>query len=103
MSTKTKIVVAAALIIGTASAALAGDTGKKHHMSGSRVAADRVYHPEYFAFGSKPVTDAAVTSHHIRGGYVGPEVSDRFPTTGVRPFTEFEWTWFDYQNHDTGN
>jgi hypothetical protein len=78
MLTKTKIAVAAALILGTASAALAGD------------------------YASKTTKTAGKASEHVHGGYTGPEVSDRHPATGaVRPFTEFEWNRFDdFQSHE---
>jgi hypothetical protein len=52
MLTKTKIAFAAALIIGTASAALANDSGENNQggfvMSGSMAGVNPVYHPEFF-------------------------------------------------------
>lgn len=74
MLTKTKIAVAAALILGTASAALAGD------------------------YASKTAKAAGKASEHVHGGYTG----DRYPSTGaVRPFTESEWNRFDdFQSHE---
>ena len=89
MLTKTKIAVAAALILGTASAALAGDSGENN--------------PGYFAYASKTAKNgnAGKASEHVHGGYTGREVSDRYPSTGaVRPFTEFEWDRFDFQSHE---
>jgi len=78
MLTKTKIAVAAALILGAASAALAGDASK-----------------------TAKTGNAGKASEHVHGGYTGREVSDRYPSTGaVRPFTEFEWDRFDFQSHE---
>ena len=52
MFTKTKIAFAAALILGTASAALAGDSGENNQggfvMPGSTVGVNPAYHPEIF-------------------------------------------------------
>ena len=109
MLTKTKIAFAATIILGTASAALAGDSGENNQggfvMPGSMVGVNQGYHPGYFAYASKTIKtktgNAGKAVEHVHGGYTGPEVSDRYPSTGpVRPFTEFEWTWFDYQNHE---
>jgi len=84
MLTKTKIAVAAALILGTASAALAGDSGENN--------------PGYFAYASKTAKTAGKASEHVHGGYTG----DRSPSTGaVRSFTESEWNRFDdFQSHE---
>ncbi len=77
MSANTKTVLAAALILGTASAALANDAGK--------------------------------AAGHARGSYAQAQVvpslkggpsSSTTPTRAVRPFTQFEKTWFDYQDHE---
>jgi hypothetical protein len=108
MLTKTKIVVTATLILGTASAALAGDSGENSQgglvMPGSMVGVNRAYHPGYFAYASKTAKtgNAGKATQHVHGGYTGPEVSDRYPSTGaVRPFTEFERNRFDdFQNHE---
>jgi hypothetical protein len=57
MFTKTKIAFAAALILGTASAALAGDSGENNQggfvMPGSTVGVNPAYHPELFGKADK--------------------------------------------------
>ena len=107
MYINTKIAFAVVLIVGTASAALAGDSGENNQggfvMPGSMVGVNRAYHPGYFAYASKTAKtgNAGKASQHVHGGYTGPEVSDRYPSTGaVRPFTEFQRNRFDFQNHE---
>jgi len=77
MFTSTKIALAAALILGSASAALANDAGK--------------------------------ASGHARRSYAQAQVRpspkedpnpSTVPTGAVRPFTQFEKTWFDYQDQE---
>ena len=52
MLTKTKLVLAAALMLGTASAALAGDSGENNMggfvLPGSMVGVNPVFHPRWF-------------------------------------------------------
>jgi hypothetical protein len=52
MLTKTKVVLAAALMLGTASAALAGDSGENSYggfvMPGSMDGVNPAYHPGWF-------------------------------------------------------
>ena len=51
MMTKTKVVLAAALVLGTASAALAGDSGENgggYVLPGSTDGVNPVYHPDLF-------------------------------------------------------
>jgi opacity protein-like surface antigen len=77
MFTNTKIALAAALILSAASAALANDAGK--------------------------------ASGRARGSYAQAQVTpspkedlnpSTVPTHAVPPLTEFEKTWFNYQNHE---
>jgi hypothetical protein len=77
MFTNTKIALATALILGTASAALANDAGK--------------------------------ASGRARGSYAQVQVPpspkgdpnpSTVPTRGVRMPTQFEKSWFDYQDHE---
>ncbi len=75
MSANTNIALAAALILGTASAALATDAGK----SAGRA------RESYAQVAPSPKGD--------------PNPST-VPTRAVRPLTQFEKTWFDYQDHE---
>jgi hypothetical protein len=57
MFTKSKIAFAAALILGTASAALANDSGENNQggfvMPGSTAGVNPAYHPEFFGKADK--------------------------------------------------
>jgi hypothetical protein len=109
MLTKTKIAFAAALILGTASAALAGSENTEDRggfvIAGSMDGVNPVFHPDYFPNVSKVAHTgkAAKASARARESYaqdfVPPSHSTK-PTGPVRPFTEFEYHWFDYQDHD---
>jgi hypothetical protein len=77
MSANANIALAAALILGTASAALANDAGK---------AATRARG----SYAQAPATPSPK---------VDPSPST-LPTRAVRPFAQFEKTWFDYQDHE---
>jgi|GraSoiStandDraft_30_1057271.scaffolds.fasta_scaffold1664228_1 hypothetical protein len=77
MSANTKIALTAALILGTASAALANDVGKAAgHARGS--------------YAQAPVTPSPK----------GDPSPSTVPTRAVRPLSQFEKTWFDYQSHE---
>jgi hypothetical protein len=77
MSANSKIALAAALILGTASAALANDAGKAaRHARASYAQAQVTPSPK-----------------------VGPSPTT-VPTRAVRPFAQFEKTWFEYQDHE---
>jgi hypothetical protein len=79
MFTNSKIAIAAALILGTASAALAGsaaNTRKASALAGGSYAQVNV----------RPSPNA------------GPA-----PAGALRPLTQFEINWFDYQNHGTSD
>jgi hypothetical protein len=69
----TKIIVAAALIVGSVSATLANDTGKASRHARASYAQGHV----------QPSRDA------------NPALA-----TGQRPLTQFESNWFDFQNHE---
>jgi hypothetical protein len=77
MSANTKIALAAALIFGTASAALANDAGKAAGRArGSYAQAQVMPSPK------------------------GDPNPSTVPTRAVPPLTQFEKTWFDFQNHE---
>ena len=115
MLTKTKIALAAALILSTASAALAGDSGENNQggfvIPGSVVGVNPVFHPGYFPYASKAANTghAGKASAEARGSYAQAHVRSipsvdpnpaAQPTGALRPLTAFEWNWFDYQNHE---
>ena len=114
MLTKTKIVFAAALILGTASAALGSEnTDDKGGfvIPGSMDGVNPVFHPDYFpnALKAARTGNASKASGRARGSYaqahvrsipsVDPNPATK-PTGTLRPLTAFEWNWFDYQNHE---
>jgi hypothetical protein len=75
MLTNTKIALAAALILGTASAGLANDIGK--------------------------ASGPARGSYAQAQGNPSPKGDPNSSTVrAARPFTQFEKTWFDYQDHE---
>jgi hypothetical protein len=111
MWTKTKVAFAAALILGAASAAMAGQDDRNDRggfvIPGSMDGVNPVYHPGYFANASKAAhaANARKASAHARESYAQarPDVDARpstQPTGAVRPYTSFERNWFDYQNHE---
>jgi hypothetical protein len=74
MSTCTKIALAAALILGSASATLANDASRHGRLSYAQA--------------------------HLRPSpNVDPNRSTQ-PTVAGRPLTAFERSWFDYQDHE---
>jgi hypothetical protein len=81
MLTKTKVVLAAALMLGTASAALAGDSGENSFggsvMPGSMDGVNPVYHPGWFP-------DARRNSAGAAYGYVAPKPTHRHVQTQDR-------------------
>jgi hypothetical protein len=77
MFTSTKIALAAALILGSASAALANHAGKAlGHARGSYAQAQ------------------------VRPNPKGDPNPSTVPTASVRPLTQFEKNWFNYQDHE---
>jgi hypothetical protein len=87
MFTNTKVAFAAALILGTASAAHAQQNAVKSY--------DRiVVQPSN---GGHPNPSGAL-SGHARGSYA--QTLSTEPTGAARPLTPFERNWFDYQNHE---
>jgi hypothetical protein len=115
MLAKTKIVFAAALVLGTASAALAGSENTEDRggfvIPGSMDGVNPVLHPDYFPNASKAArtSNATKASGRARGSYAQAHVRpspnadsnpSTKPTAAVRPFTSFEKNWFDYQSHD---
>jgi hypothetical protein len=82
MLTKTKVVLAAALMLGTASAALAGDQTEErggYVLPGNTDGVNPVYHPRWFpgyatrhadtareAYGYSPTTKQAHRPAHVR-------------------------------------
>jgi hypothetical protein len=110
MWTKTKIAFVAALILGTTSAALAGDSGENNEggfvMPGSMDGVNPVHHPGYFANASTAAyaDNGRKASARARGSYAQAWPNDAGPSTqptgAVRPYTSFERNWLDYQNHE---
>jgi hypothetical protein len=115
MVAKTKIAFVAALILGTASAALAGSENIEDRggflISGSTVGVNPVFHKDSFPNASKAARIRNAGNVSVRAGrsyaqaYVRPNPKlDRNRSTkpigAVRPVTEFEWRWFDYQDHE---
>jgi hypothetical protein len=89
MLTKTKIAFAATLILGTASAAMAGSADTEHR-GGLVTNASKAAHAGKFSKAS-----ARARASYAQDYYVPPS-----PSTGaVRPLTAFEYRWFDYQDH----
>jgi hypothetical protein len=82
MSTRTKVVLAAALMLGTASVALAGDSGENSFggsvMPGSMVGVNPAYHPGWFP--DYPRNNTAGASY----GYVAPKPTHRHVQTQDR-------------------
>ena len=91
MLTKTKIAFAATLILGTASAAMAGSANTEH--GGFVTNASKAAHA-----GKSAKASARARESYARE-YVSSSPSTK-PTGAVRPFTNFESRWFDYQDHD---
>jgi len=81
MLTKTKVVLAAALILGTASAALAGDQTDERGgfvVPGSTVGVNPVYHPDIFGNAS----NAGNASEGGKAyGYASPKAKQEHPVT----------------------
>ena len=77
MFTSTRIALAAALILGSASAALANHAGEASgHARGSYAEAQ------------------------VRPSPKGDPKPSTVPTSSVRPLTQFEKNWFNYQDHE---
>ena len=91
MLTKTKIAFAATLILGTASAAMAGSANSEHR-GGFVTNAHKAAHT------GKSGKASARARESYAQDYVPPNPSTK-PTGAVRPLTEFEYRWFDYQDH----
>jgi len=82
MLTKTKVVLAAALMLGTASAALAGDSGENSFggsvMPGSMDGVNPAHHPRWFP--DYPRHDSAGAAY----GYTAPKPAHRHVQTQDR-------------------
>jgi hypothetical protein len=82
MLTKTKVVLAAALMLGTASAALAGDSGENNYggfvMPGSMDGVNPAYHPGWFPDYARHKSAGAAY------GYVAPKPTHRHVQTQDR-------------------
>jgi hypothetical protein len=89
MLTKTKIAFAATLILGIASAAMAGSANTEHR-GGFVTNASKAAHA------GKSGKALARARESYAQDYVPPSPSTK-PTGAVRPFTDFERRWFDYQ------
>jgi hypothetical protein len=100
MFARTKIALAAALILGAACPALANDSGENHMDEGRAVMS-----------GSTAPTNAGSaygyagkTLRHGRGSYALAPLSspsaDPIPAGPKGAQTSFERNWFDYQNHE---
>jgi hypothetical protein len=89
MLTKTKIAFAATLILGTASAAMAGSANTEHR-GGFVTNASKAAHA-----GKSGKASARARESYARD-YVSSSPSTK-PTGAVRPFSDFERRWFDYQ------
>jgi hypothetical protein len=115
MVAKTKIAFVAALILGTASAALAGSENTEDRggfvIPGSTDGVNPAFHKDSFSNASKAThtRNAGKASARAGGSYAqayvrsSPNVNrtpSTKPTGVVRPLTEFEWRWFDYQDHE---
>ena len=81
MLTKTKVALAAALIVGTASAALANDSGENNQggfvMPGSMDGVNPVYHPGWFPGYAAQHRDTGTAGQAY--GYVTPKPTHRVP------------------------
>jgi hypothetical protein len=78
MLTKTKVVLAAALMLGTASAALAGDQTDErggYVLPGSTVGVNPVYHPGWFPGYAARQADTGTAGQAY--GYVTPKPAHR--------------------------
>jgi hypothetical protein len=99
MLTNSKIAFAAALILGTASVALAGSGN-----TGDPGGVNPAYHLSHTVHAPN-AANAGKASALARGSYAqahvrpGPNVASA-PTGALRPLTQFEKNWFDYQNHE---
>ena len=88
MLTKTKIAFAATLILGTASAAMAGSANTEHR-AGLVTNASKAAH----------TCKSGKASARARASYAQDDVPPSPSTGAVRPLTAFEYRWFDYQDH----
>ena len=114
MFTTTKLALAAVLVLGAASAALAEndrDERGGYVIPGSVDGVNPVFHPGYFPNASKAAKTgyAGKASAQARGSYAQAYVRhspnadpspSREPTGAARPFPGFERNWFDYQNQE---
>jgi hypothetical protein len=98
MSTRTKIALAAALILGTASAALAADSGENHQDEDRAIVSSSTSPAN--AGGAYGYAGKAL--RHGRESYaLAPLRSSPNADPGPRgASTSFEKNWFDYQNHE---
>jgi hypothetical protein len=113
MLTKTKIALATALILSSASATLAGDSDENDQggyvIPGSVDGVNPVFHPGYFPNASKVAKTghAGKASAQARGSYAQAYVRpspnaepsrSRAPTGAGRQFPAFEKNWFHFQH-----
>ncbi len=108
MFTNTKVALAAVLVLGTASMALAGSENTEDRggyvIAGSTDGVNPVYHPGRFPKASKAAStgNARKASERGRGSYAQARVQpspSAAPIATPRPLTAFEQNWFDFQNH----